>query len=208
MEVIEEFECGWLHKPEKPSGNALVLTHGAGSRANAPLLMALSGAFAASGVLVYRYTLPFRLARPHGSPFPAGAAKDRAGVQAALDKIRGLAAGRIVAGGHSYGGRQTTMLAAENPSAADALLLLSYPLHAPGKPDVLRTAHFPALAIPSLFIHGTRDPFGSEEEMREALKQIPPPSTLYMVKGAGHDLGKSHSGLAAEIVKQAAQLFA
>lgn len=207
MEVVDEFESGWLHKPDNPNGNALVLTHGAGSNANAPLLRAVSEAFAAVGVLVYRYNLPFRVARPHGPPFPSMAAKDRSGVQTAIDKIRSLVSGRIIAGGHSYGGRQTTMLAAENPSAADALLVLSYPLHPPRKPDNLRTAHFPHLSTPALFIHGSLDPFGSEEEMREALKQIPAPWTLHMVKGAGHDLGKHHSGLASVMVDQAARLF-
>lgn len=207
MEVAEEFEAGWLHRPERPNGNALVITHGAGSNANAPLLQKVGGAFAAAGVLVYRYNLPFRVARQQGPPSPANAAKDQAGVLAAIEIIRRLAGGKLIAGGVSYGGRQTTMLAADHPSAVDGLLLLSYPLHAPGKPEGPRMAHFPSLTMPAVFVHGSRDPFGSEQEMRQALTKIPAPSTLYMVNGAGHDLGKDHSRLASVIVEQTARLF-
>ncbi|HTR66165.1 MAG TPA: alpha/beta family hydrolase, partial [Terriglobales bacterium] len=92
-------------------------------------------------------------------------------------------------GGHSYGGRQATMLCAEAPELADGLLLLSYPLHPPRKPEQLRTQHFPALRTPALFVHGTRDPFGSIEEMQSALKLVPGRTVLVRVEGAGHDLG-------------------
>jgi predicted alpha/beta-hydrolase family hydrolase len=80
------------------------------------------------------------------------------------------------------------MLLAEDPSAADALLLLSYPLHPPRKPDQLRTAHLPTLRTPTVFVHGTRDPFGLPEELQEAIKLIPAPVSLSLVEGAGHDL--------------------
>ena len=74
--------------------------------------------------------------------------------------LRGRVGGPVVLGGHSYGGRQATMLAAEEPGVAEALLLLSYPLHPPNKPAQLRTAHFPQLRTPALFVSGTKDPFG------------------------------------------------
>jgi uncharacterized protein len=90
--------------------------------------------------------------------------------------------------GHSYGGRQATMLAAEAPDVTLALLLLSYPLHPPAKPDRPRTAHFPDLRTPALFVHGARDPFGSPDEMREALKLIPARTALHIVEGAAHEL--------------------
>ncbi len=92
-------------------------------------------------------------------------------------------------GGHSYGGRQATMLAAEEPEVADALLLLSYPLHPPEKPEQLRTAHFPQLQTPALFVHGTKDPFGTIEEMQAALKLIPAATQLMVAEKAGHALG-------------------
>lgn len=82
------------------------------------------------------------------------------------------------------------MLAAEKPDAADSLLLLSYPLHPPNKPDQMRTAHFPSLRTPARFVHGTKDPFGSPEEMRRALEPIPAAAELILIEGAGHDLAR------------------
>jgi len=126
----------------------------------------LARAFEAAGHVVLRCDLPFRQQRPAGPPFPAMAARDREGLRLAVQAARQIAGGRIFLGGHSYGGRQSTILAASDPGVADALLLLSYPLHPPRKPEELRTAHFPDLRTPSLFVHGARDPFGSVEKMR------------------------------------------
>jgi predicted alpha/beta-hydrolase family hydrolase len=80
------------------------------------------------------------------------------------------------------------MLAAEEPGLVDHLLLLSYPLHPPRRPTDLRTAHFPALQTPALFVHGTRDPFGLPDELELALKLIPAPTTLLLIDRAGHEL--------------------
>jgi predicted alpha/beta-hydrolase family hydrolase len=103
--------------------------------------------------------------------------------------LRKNVAGRIFLGGHSYGGRQATMLCAVEPNLVSGLLLLSYPLHPPRKPEQLRIQHLPNLRMPSLFVHGTRDPFGSLEEMTKALQLIPAKTELMKVEGAGHDLG-------------------
>src|SRR5208283_483441 len=111
------------------------------------------------GVCVLRYDLPFRQKRPHGPPSPSTSAADREGLRDAVAAMRAIVPGRVFLGGQSYGGRQASMLAAECPQLAAALLLLSYPLHPPGKPEQPRTAHFPALRTPSLFVHGPRDPF-------------------------------------------------
>ena len=179
---------GTLHRPDNPTGDALILTHGAGSNAQAPLLVGVARTFAAAGCLVLRYDLPFRRERPKGPPFPAHAARDRAGIAQAAEAVRRLATGRVFAGGHSYGGRQTAMLAAERPGMAAGLLLLSYPLHPPSQPDRKRTAFFPELRTPALFVHGTADPFGSLAELREAMAAIPAVTGLLPVEGAGHDL--------------------
>ena len=98
-------------------------------------------------------------------------------------------AGRIFLGGHSYGGRQATILCADEPDLVSGLLLLSYPLHPPRKPEQLRIHHLPNLRTPSLFVHGTRDPFGSVEEITKALQLIPAKTELMKVEGTGHDLG-------------------
>jgi predicted alpha/beta-hydrolase family hydrolase len=189
---------GFLHQPDAPDGRGLVLTHGAGSNAGAPLLVAVAEELAAAGITVLRSDLPFRQARPHGPPFPAAAAQDRAGLRRAVMLLRGRVPGKVFLGGHSYGGRQATMLAAEEPDLAAGLLLLSYPLHPPKRPAEMRTAHFAQLSTPALFIHGTRDPFGSVEEMRAALQLIAGPHELVTIEGAGHDLGgKRGAGRAA-----------
>src|ERR1035438_506221 len=100
---------GKLHQPALPNGDAFVLTHGAGSNSDAPLLVRLAGALSEAGYVVLRYDLPFRVQRPKGPPSPAAAARDREGVAQAVAAIRRIAPGRIFAGGHSYGGRQTAM---------------------------------------------------------------------------------------------------
>ena len=178
---------GWLHEAEDPSGDALALTHGAGSNCEAPLMQAVAAAFAHAGISVLRFDLAFRQERRH-APVPAQAARDRESIRQAVEALRRIVAGRVFLGGHSYGGRQSSMAAAEIPALADALLLLSYPLHPPRKPDQLRTAHFPKLETPALFVHGSRDPFGSIGEMRHALASIPAPADLVEVEGAPHGL--------------------
>jgi predicted alpha/beta-hydrolase family hydrolase len=179
---------GFLHHPRQKSGDAIALAHGAGSNAQAPLLVAVAHEFAEAGFTVLRCDLPFRQARPSGPPSPGGAANDREGLRAAATVLRRIAGGRVFLGGHSYGGRQASMLAASDPGAAEGLLLLSYPLHPPRKPAELRTAHFPKLSIPAVFVHGSRDPFGTLEEMRQALALIPAMTELVEMERAGHDL--------------------
>ena len=94
---------------------------------------------------------------------------------------------RLVLGGRSMGGRIGSMAVAEGlPSAG--LILISYPLHPPGKPETLRTAHLPALEVPCLFISGTKDPFGTPAELEAATATIPGPVHHVWVEGKGHDL--------------------
>ena len=80
------------------------------------------------------------------------------------------------------------MLAADEPGLVACLLLLSYPLHPPQRPAELRTAHFPRLETPALFVHGVRDGFASSDELAEALKLIPASTEVLTVTGAGHEL--------------------
>ena len=92
-----------------------MLTHGAGANCQSKLLVELSNAFAAVGFLVLRVDLPFRQLRPHGPPSPGGAARDRDGLRRAIEVAREKVQGPVYLGGHSYGGRQASMLAAESP---------------------------------------------------------------------------------------------
>src|SRR5262249_21874439 len=101
-----------------------------------------------------------------------------------------------VLGGQSYGWRQATMLAADEPELVEGLLLFSYPLHPPGWPERLRTEHFPRLRVPCLFVHGSADPFGALAELRDAISLIPAPTRLLPVEPAGHDLRRGRFDLA------------
>ena len=200
---------GFLHEPAQPSGDGLVLTHGAGANCQSKLLIALANAFSNAGYLVLRCDLPFRQSRPNGPPFPAMAARDREGLRRAVDLLRSRTSGRIFLGGHSYGGRQGSMLAAEQPQLVAGLLLLSYPLHPPRKPAELRTAHFLQLKTPSLFVHGGRDPFGSHDEMKAALALIPAQTLLLEIEGAGHELlgKKTEENLQSRIAQAFLEFF-
>jgi uncharacterized protein len=198
---------GWLHTPRVPNGDGLILTHGAGSNCTAPLLMALSETFAGQGYLVLRCDLPFRQERRTGPPFPGNAERDRAGLRNAIAVLRKTVTGRIFLGGHSYGGRQSTMLCAAEPELVAGLFLLSYPLHPPRKPEQLRVQHLPNLRTPSLFVHGTRDPFGSAEEMTKALQLIPAKTEFMKVEGSGHDLGFKGKAQAIELPTSIAARF-
>jgi predicted alpha/beta-hydrolase family hydrolase len=200
---------GFLHIPTTPPTAALVLTHGAGANCNTPLLITLADEFCASGWTVLRYDLPFRQKRPSGPPPPGSAERDQQGLRAAVESMRRRTAGRIFLGGHSYGGRQSSMLAAAEPGFVDALLLLSYPLHPPQRPSEMRTAHFPQLHTPAVFVHGVRDGFGSIEEVTAALTLIPARTQLVPVPAAGHELltKRNRDGLP-KLVVESFQSFA
>src|SRR5271170_4147053 len=179
---------GFLHHPSVSGADCLILTHGAGANCNSPLLIALTDAFCAAGLAVLRCDLPFRQSRPHGPPPRGSGERDQQGLRAAVESMRRLVSGRVFLGGHSYGGRQASMLAAAEPGLVERLLLLSYPLHPPQRPGELRTTHFPDLQTPALFVHGTRDGFGSIAEMVAALKLMPARTELLPITGAGHEL--------------------
>ncbi len=194
---------GFLHRAAKSASDGLVLTHGAGGNCNGKVLVGLAETFSAAGMSVLRCDLPFRQKRPHGPPSPAGAVQDQAGLRRAVLVLQRLLGGRVFLGGQSYGGRQASMLTAAEPALVKALLLLSYPLHPPGRPSQLRTAHLPNLRTPTLFVHGTQDPFGSIDELESALRLIPAKHRLVPIEGVGHSLSakRTQDGPVAKIVE-------
>ena len=206
MTQVESFEerdgdaavRGILHQPSAPTGDGVVLAHGAGANRESPVLRAVAGAFAAQGIAALRIDLPFRQARPKGPPSPAWAERDREGLRRALAALARRCPGRLVLGGHSYGGRQASMLLADAPALAHGLLLLAYPLHPPGRPERRRTEHLITLRTPTVFVHGTRDPFGFIDELDEARGMMPGPTRLLAVRDAGHDLGARRDAAFAE----------
>lgn len=198
---------GLIHRPEQKASAGMVLAHGAGSNSNSPLLIAVAEAFAGAGFTVLRCDLPFRQVRSYGPPRPGGAERDRDGLRNAVAALKEVGCEEMFLGGHSYGGRQASMLCAEEPDLVGGLLLLSYPLHPPRKPEQLRVQHLSKLQVPALFVHGTRDPFGLIEEMESALKMIPARTELLKVDGAGHDLGFTAKSMPKELVGGVVQAF-
>jgi len=198
---------GYIHTPATPNHSGLILTHGAGSNAQAPLLIALAETFSAAGFTVLRCDLPYRQSRSFGPPGPGDAARDRAGLKNAIAAIKKIIDGSVMLGGHSYGGRQSSMLCAEEPDLAAALMLLSYPLHPPRKPDQQRTQHLPDLHTPTLFVQGTRDPFATIAELEQAMKMIPAKTKLLPIEGVGHDLGFKGKAKQEVLPKQILQEF-
>ncbi len=135
---------------------------------------------------VARVDFPYRRAgrkAPDRAPVLIDCIREEAAVLAAQARVR---PDQVVLGGRSMGGRMCSMAVAEGLAAA-GLVLLSYPLHPPGRPDKLRTEHLPALRVPCLFVGGTRDPFGSPGEIEAAAAAIPGPVTTVWLEGAGHD---------------------
>ncbi len=179
---------GYLHRPSAEPTAGIVLTHGAGGDGNSPLLVALCEVFAETGLAAVRCDLPYRQKRPKGPPSPSGAALDRWGLERAVASLRAEVDGPVFVGGSSYGGRQASMLVSEKPGTAAGLLLLSYPLHPPGKPERLRTEHFDGIRVPTLFAHGSKDAFGSVDEVEMALLLIAGPTSLEVFEGATHGI--------------------
>ncbi|EKF25360.1 alpha/beta hydrolase fold family protein [Mycolicibacterium hassiacum DSM 44199] len=197
--------AGIAHEPTGTPAGVVVLTHGAGGSREAPLLRRLCDEWAARGWLAIRYNLPYRRRRPKGPPSGSGAA-DQAGVAEAIALAHTLTDGPVVAGGHSYGGRMTSMVVAEQTAEVDLLTLSSYPLHPPGKPDRVRTEHLPRINVPTVFTHGTADPFGTIAELRDAAALIPAPTEIVEITGARHDLGAKTADVAALTVDAALRL--
>lgn len=179
--------AGVAHAPAGATTGIVVLTHGAGGSRESPMLVRLCDQWAVRGWLAVRYDLPYRRRRPKGPP-SGSAAADQAGVVEAVALARARTDGPVLAGGHSYGGRMTSVAVADG-LAVDVLTLFSYPLHPPGKPDRARTEHLPLITVPTVFTHGTSDPFGTIDEVRAAALLISAHTEVVEVTGARHDLG-------------------
>lgn len=195
--------AGTAHEPDGTPAGVVALTHGAGGSRESPMLKALCDEWARRGWLAVRYNLPYRRRRPKGPP-SGSSATDIAGIVEAVAVVRRLADGPVIAGGHSYGGRLTSMAVADGLEL-DVLTLFSYPLHPPGKPERARTEHLPRITVPTVFTHGTADPFGTLEEIRPAGALINAATTIVEVTGARHDLGSKKMDVPALAVDAALQ---
>jgi uncharacterized protein len=199
--------AGIAHEPDGVPEGVVVLTHGAGGNRESDLLQRVCDEWARRGWLAIRYNLPYRRRRPTGPP-SGSAATDRAGIDEAITLCRTLTGGPLIAGGHSYGGRQTSMVVAEaNPAQVDVLTLFSYPVHPPGKPERPRTEHLPDITVPTVFTHGTSDPFGTPAEVRDAAALIAAPIEVVEITGARHDLRSKTLDVSALAVDAALRLL-
>lgn len=177
---------------------ALLLTPGAGSDRDHPSLVAIERAL--DPLAVTRVDFPYRRAgrkAPDRAPVLVECVRTEA---AALAERVGCDPREVVLGGRSMGGRICSIAVAEGLPAA-GLVLVSYPLHPPGRPERLRTAHFPALDVPCLFLSGTRDAFGTVEELSHWTAEIPGPVTHEWIEGAGHDLKRADERVAGIVAR-------
>lgn len=185
--------------PSPPLG--LLLTPGAGAGRDQPALVAVDEAASAAGAVVSRIDFPYRLA---GRRSPDRPPVLIATIAAAAAELRPRV-GRLVLGGRSMGGRMCSMAVAGDAGAdpavaADGLVLISYPLHPPGRPERARTEHFGRLRVPCLFVSGTRDAFGRPEELEAATEAIPGPVTHHWVDGGDHGLRRADAEVAQAVV--------
>lgn len=179
-------------------GLGLLLTPGAGADRNQTALVAVDQAVSALGVAVERMDFPYRVAgrkAPDRPPVLLAAVEQGA---AALASRHGLAPERIVLGGRSMGGRVCSMAVAGGLPAA-GLVLVSYPLHPPGRPDKRRTEHLPDIHVPCLFVSGTKDAFGTKDELETASSTIPADVTHVWIDAGDHGLRGRDRLVAAEV---------
>lgn len=183
--------------PRRPGLAGLVLTPGASAGRDHSGLIAIETAVAPLGIAVERVEFPGQAAGKRRTDPPAVCIETVRSAASALGERIGVPIGRIAVGGRSFGGRMCSMAVADGLGAG-ALVLVSYPLHPPGKPDRLRTEHFPALRVPCLFVSGRRDAFATPEELERETAAIPGDVTLELVDG-DHSLRKSGQEAAAVV---------
>ena len=198
--------AGVAHEPDGTPSGIVMLTHGAGGSRESPLLRQVCDEWARRGWLAVRYDLPYRRRRPKGPP-SGSAARDRAGIVEAVALARRLTDGPVIAGGHSYGGRQTSMAVADEGLDVAVLTVFSYPVHPPGKPETPRTEHLPRIGVPTVFTHGTSDPFGTIEEVHAAAQLVGAATEIVEITGARHDLGSKALDVPALAVDAALRLL-
>ena len=167
----------------------LLLTPGASATRDHPSLVAIDRALTADGVVVERIDLP--------SSRPGPKVLDT--IRGAATALAARAAGGVLLGGRSFGGRMCSVAVADGLPAA-GLVLVSYPLHPPGRPDNARVEHLPRLHVPCLFVSGTRDAFATPDELAAATATIPGPVTRVWIEGGDHGLRGKDAAVAAAVL--------
>lgn len=172
--------------PSGPGAPTLLLAHGAGAGHDHPWMRKVAQGLADRGVRVVTFNFPYKEEKrkvPDRGPVLEDA------FAAVWKELTGSTKGPVFAGGKSMGGRiasQATARGLFDPKPA-GLVFFGYPLHPPGRPEQRRDRHLPDVGVPMLFLHGTRDPFGTPEEMRELIDELPD-SALELIQDADHSL--------------------
>jgi uncharacterized protein len=171
-----------------PAGAWLVLAHGAGAGQRHPFMVSISKALAERGIDVVTFNFPYmeqKRRAPDRAPVLESSFR---AVVAAAGQQRSLNNQRLFIGGKSMGGRMATHLAAEGIDALHGVIALGYPLHPPGKPEQVRTAHLPAITAPVLIVQGERDAFGTPSELAPVIESMRADVTLHVVARGDHSL--------------------
>jgi predicted alpha/beta-hydrolase family hydrolase len=174
--------------PKRGADRAVLLAHGAGSDLHGAALLAVADALAAAKIPSLRFNYPYRSAGRNAPDRPKVLEAATREAAAELAKRSKLPPERLVLGGRSMGGRYCSMIvgADEEPVPALGLLMLSYPLHAAGKPEQPRVAHSPAVRVPVLFFCGTRDSLAGRAALTEAARAIPSHPRFHWIETADH----------------------
>jgi uncharacterized protein len=187
----------------KRAGITLVLAHGAGAGQSSPFMVTFATALAARGIAIVTFNFAYV---ERGRRIPDPNERLEACWRAVIGMVREhptLGRDKLAIGGKSMGGRIASQVAAGGVGGLHGLVLLGYPLHPPGKPHQLRVRHLPQVPAPMLFIQGSRDAFGTPEELRPILATLKAPATLYVVEGGDHSfkLPKSAGRTQADVMK-------
>src|SRR5207245_2789878 len=160
-------------------GVTIVLGHGAGANQSSGFMRLFASGLAERGFDIVTFNFLYaEQGRKIPDPGPRLETCYRAVIDAVL-KHKKLKGNRLIIGGKSMGGRIASQLAAAHPENIDGLVFLGYPLHPPGRPDKMRSEHLPKIKAPMLFVQGSRDAFGNEKEIRDLIKKLRLPATLY-----------------------------
>jgi len=186
-----------MNKP-RPVVAGVVLAPGAGAGRDQGALVAMDEALSALGVAVVRIDFPYRLAGRRAPDRQPVLVETVVTAARELAADLGVPGSGLALGGRSMGGRMCSIAVAEGLPAA-GLVLVSYPLHPPGRPERLRVDHFPAIRVPCLFVSGTRDQFGTPSELEAATAAIAGPVTRVFIEGGDHGLARRDGEVAAAV---------
>jgi uncharacterized protein len=177
-----------LHSADRKNrlGTTIVLAHGAGANQLHGFMRLFASGLASRGFDVMTFNFVY-MEKGKGAPDQKAKLEScyRAVIHDAINHKK-LKTNRLLIGGKSMGGRIGSQVAAEDDEGIDGLVFLGYPLHPPGQPDKLRTEHWKSIKVPMLFLQGTRDPFGSPDEIKPFIKKLRLPAKIYVIETGDH----------------------